>query len=57
MRSYFSLKFVFIKNGSCYVLYLQVKDREWKKHKFNFDNVPHAMLALFSSSTGEGWPQ
>jgi len=38
-------------------LYLQVKDREWKKHKFNFDNVPHAMLALFSSSTGEGWPQ
>ncbi|XP_078367100.1 voltage-dependent L-type calcium channel subunit alpha-1D-like isoform X2 [Oculina patagonica] len=35
----------------------EVLPRLWQKHKFNFDNVPHAMLALFSSSTGEGWPQ
>ncbi|XP_058941350.2 voltage-dependent calcium channel type A subunit alpha-1 isoform X1 [Pocillopora verrucosa] len=35
----------------------EVSPREWMKHKFHFDNVPNAMLALFSSSTGEGWPQ
>ncbi|PFX33508.1 Voltage-dependent calcium channel type A subunit alpha-1 [Stylophora pistillata] len=35
----------------------KVTQRNWTKHKFHFDNVPNAMLALFSSSTGEGWPQ
>ncbi|KAK3748061.1 hypothetical protein QZH41_004204 [Actinostola sp. cb2023] len=40
---------------SCYV-YLQVVKREWKKWDFTFDSVPYAMLTLFSSSTGEGWP-
>ncbi|XP_073235068.1 voltage-dependent L-type calcium channel subunit alpha-1D-like [Porites lutea] len=35
----------------------KVVPRKWEKHKFNFDNVAHAFLALFSSSTGEGWPQ
>ena len=35
---------------------LQEKDRSWSKHQYNFDNVLYAMLALFTSSTGEGWP-
>eukprot|EP00795_Rhopilema_esculentum_P010830 gene10830-19646_t len=30
--------------------------REWKKHDFNFDNVSSAIVTLFTSSTGEGWP-
>jgi len=30
--------------------------RVWKKHYFNFDNVPEALVTLFTSSTGEGWP-
>ncbi|XP_074617783.1 voltage-dependent L-type calcium channel subunit alpha-1D-like isoform X1 [Acropora palmata] len=34
----------------------KVMERKWDKHKFNFDSVPSAFLALFSSSTGEGWP-
>eukprot|EP00794_Sanderia_malayensis_P016249 gene16249-17890_t len=32
------------------------KPREWKVHDFNFDNIFKAMLTLFTSSTGEGWP-
>lgn len=35
---------------------LQAKDRSWSKQEYNFDNVLYAMLALFTSSTGEGWP-
>ncbi|CAB3996445.1 voltage-dependent N-type calcium channel subunit alpha-1B-like isoform X1 [Paramuricea clavata] len=34
----------------------KVTKREWKKRVFNFDSLPHAMLTLFSSLTGEGWP-
>ncbi|XP_074629841.1 voltage-dependent L-type calcium channel subunit alpha-1D-like isoform X2 [Acropora palmata] len=34
----------------------KAKDRSWGKHEYNFDNVLYAMLALFTSSTGEGWP-
>ena len=34
----------------------KVTEREWKKRVFNFDSLPHAMLTLFSSLTGEGWP-
>lgn len=30
--------------------------REWKRRKFNFDNVFEAMLTLFVVMTFEGWP-
>ncbi|KAK3700089.1 hypothetical protein QZH41_015046, partial [Actinostola sp. cb2023] len=33
-----------------------VKPRVWANQDYNFDNVFKAMLALFTSSTGEGWP-
>ena len=32
-------------------------NREWKNGDFNFDNVLNGMLALFTVSTFEGWPQ
>ncbi|PFX23935.1 Voltage-dependent calcium channel type A subunit alpha-1 [Stylophora pistillata] len=35
---------------------VEVKDRTWSGQDYNFDNVIQAMLALFTSSTGEGWP-
>lgn len=33
-----------------------VKEREWILNRFHFDNVPKAMLTLFTVSTFEGWP-
>eukprot|EP00794_Sanderia_malayensis_P016019 gene16019-17636_t len=33
-----------------------VKTRIWKPYDFHFDNVFEAMLTLYTSSTGEGWP-
>ncbi|PFX17210.1 Voltage-dependent calcium channel type D subunit alpha-1 [Stylophora pistillata] len=33
-----------------------VKEREWRRHDFNFDNVGNAMLTLFTVMTFEGWP-
>lgn len=33
-----------------------VEDREWTTKALNFDNVFKAMLTLYTSSTGEGWP-
>ena len=33
-----------------------VKPREWLLYDWNFDNVANAMITLFTSSTGEGWP-
>lgn len=38
----------------CFVL--QLKERQWTGQDYDFDNVFNAMLALFTSSTGEGWP-
>ncbi|KAK1797344.1 hypothetical protein P4O66_008713 [Electrophorus voltai] len=35
----------------------EVKNREWKRHEFHYDNVMWALLTLFTVSTGEGWPQ
>lgn len=32
------------------------RTREWKNREFNFDNVFKALVTLFTSSTGEGWP-
>ncbi|XP_068695384.1 voltage-dependent calcium channel type A subunit alpha-1-like isoform X1 [Montipora foliosa] len=34
----------------------EVKNRSWKTERLNFDNVTSAMLTLYTSSTGEGWP-
>ncbi|XP_043941319.1 voltage-dependent R-type calcium channel subunit alpha-1E-like isoform X1 [Protopterus annectens] len=36
---------------------MEVKDREWKRHDFHYDNIIWALLTLFTVSTGEGWPQ
>ncbi|CAH2099001.1 unnamed protein product [Euphydryas editha] len=33
-----------------------VRDREWKRNDFHFDNVMKGMLTLFTVSTFEGWP-
>jgi len=30
--------------------------RRWLNNEFNFDDVPQAMLALFTVMTFEGWP-
>jgi voltage-dependent calcium channel L type alpha-1D len=34
-----------------------VKERLWKLRSFHFNNVFHAMLTLYTSATGEGWPR
>ncbi|XP_045548030.1 voltage-dependent P/Q-type calcium channel subunit alpha-1A [Salmo salar] len=36
---------------------VKAQKREWKKYDFHYDNVPWALLTLFTVSTGEGWPQ
>ncbi|KOB77464.1 Ca [Operophtera brumata] len=33
-----------------------VKDRDWGRNDFHFDNVMKGMLTLFTVSTFEGWP-
>ena len=38
-------------------LFFQVNNRTWETKKLNFDNVFAAMLTLYTSSTGEGWPR
>uniref|UniRef100_A0A4W3H913 Voltage-dependent L-type calcium channel subunit alpha-1S-like n=1 Tax=Callorhinchus milii TaxID=7868 RepID=A0A4W3H913_CALMI len=37
--------------------HLQIQERRWLNSDFNFDNVLSAMMALFTVSTFEGWPQ
>ena len=34
----------------------EVYKRKWLNNEFNFDDVPQAMLALFTVMTFEGWP-
>ena len=34
----------------------EVRDREWDRWPFNYDNVFSAILTLFTVQTGEGWP-
>nr|XP_058951235.1 voltage-dependent N-type calcium channel subunit alpha-1B-like isoform X1 [Pocillopora verrucosa]XP_058951236.1 voltage-dependent N-type calcium channel subunit alpha-1B-like isoform X1 [Pocillopora verrucosa]XP_058951237.1 voltage-dependent N-type calcium channel subunit alpha-1B-like isoform X1 [Pocillopora verrucosa]XP_058951238.1 voltage-dependent N-type calcium channel subunit alpha-1B-like isoform X1 [Pocillopora verrucosa] len=34
----------------------KVENRTWENKLLNFDNVLQAMLTLYTSSTGEGWP-
>ncbi|CAD7093988.1 unnamed protein product [Hermetia illucens] len=33
-----------------------IKEREWDRNRFHFDDVAKAMLTLFTVSTFEGWP-
>ncbi|KAH9505340.1 hypothetical protein Btru_058406 [Bulinus truncatus] len=33
-----------------------VRDREWLRQDFHYDNIMMAMLTLFTVTTGEGWP-
>ena len=48
----------------CKGFYLKLHDnqiyrkeaREWTNSKFHFDNVPQALLTLFTVATFEGWP-
>ena len=43
---------VYEKGGLKAVVY----ERKWLNNEFNFDDVPQAMLALFTVMTFEGWP-
>uniref|UniRef100_A0A4W3J4L6 Voltage-dependent L-type calcium channel subunit alpha n=1 Tax=Callorhinchus milii TaxID=7868 RepID=A0A4W3J4L6_CALMI len=55
------------KESECKGQYILYKDgnvnqpiishRKWENSEFNFDDVPSAMMALFTVSTFEGWPQ
>lgn len=47
--------FVVYKDGD--MNHPMVKERLWVNSDFNFDNVLMGMLALFTVSTFEGWPQ
>ncbi|KAL1020984.1 hypothetical protein UPYG_G00007260 [Umbra pygmaea] len=47
--------FVVYKDGD--MNHPMVRERKWENSDFNFDNVLQGMLALFTVSTFEGWPQ
>lgn len=47
--------FVIYKDGD--INHPMVRERVWENNDFNFDNVLNGMLALFTVSTFEGWPQ
>nr|XP_021334158.1 voltage-dependent L-type calcium channel subunit alpha-1D [Danio rerio] len=47
--------FVVFKDGD--MNHPMVRERVWENSEFNFDNVLMGMLALFTVSTFEGWPQ
>ena len=34
----------------------EIKERKWERYNWNFDDIGNAMVTLFTSSTGEGWP-
>ncbi|TRZ02956.1 hypothetical protein DNTS_033745, partial [Danionella cerebrum] len=36
---------------------MELSQREWMNSDLNFDNVLNGMLALFTISTFEGWPE
>ncbi|KAJ8017066.1 hypothetical protein DPEC_G00013920 [Dallia pectoralis] len=50
-------KGVFLKHQQNSLQELVTAPREWVNEDFNFDNVLNGMLALFTVSTFEGWPQ
>ncbi|CAF0948727.1 unnamed protein product [Didymodactylos carnosus] len=52
-----------LNKESCKGHYLKIEDKRLNKHdriwfnnKFHFDNVPQALLTLFTVATFEGWP-
>ncbi|XP_060930107.1 voltage-dependent L-type calcium channel subunit alpha-1D [Limanda limanda] len=47
--------FVVFKDGD--MNHPMLRERIWENSEFNFDNVLAGMLALFTVSTFEGWPQ
>ncbi|KAM8973326.1 voltage-dependent L-type calcium channel subunit alpha-1C isoform 2-T2 [Pelodytes ibericus] len=48
-------KYISYKDGD--VSLPMVQERNWENSKFDFDNVLAAMMALFTVSTFEGWPE
>ncbi|XP_039402069.1 voltage-dependent L-type calcium channel subunit alpha-1C isoform X5 [Mauremys reevesii] len=47
--------YIWYKDGE--VTHPMIQSRNWENSKFNFDNVLTAMMALFTVSTFEGWPE
>nr|XP_005989524.1 PREDICTED: voltage-dependent L-type calcium channel subunit alpha-1C [Latimeria chalumnae] len=47
-------QFIVYKDGD--VAHPQLEKREWNNSNFHFDDILHAMMALFTVSTFEGWP-
>ncbi|XP_050776668.1 voltage-dependent L-type calcium channel subunit alpha-1C isoform X3 [Gopherus flavomarginatus] len=47
--------YIWYKDGE--VTQPMIQSRNWENSKFNFDNVLTAMMALFTVSTFEGWPE
>ncbi|XP_062855053.1 calcium channel, voltage-dependent, L type, alpha 1S subunit, b [Trichomycterus rosablanca] len=47
----------FIKHVQNSLQDTEISQRQWVNYDFNFDNVLKAMLALFTVSTFEGWPE
>jgi voltage-dependent calcium channel L type alpha-1D len=53
-----------LTKDDCKGYYLKLHDtqiykkerRDWTNSKFHFDNVPQALLTLFTVATFEGWP-
>ncbi|CAF3915628.1 unnamed protein product [Rotaria sp. Silwood2] len=52
-----------LNREDCRGYYLKIEDnqiykesRKWENSKFHFDNVPQALLTLFTVATFEGWP-
>ncbi|XP_041712695.1 dihydropyridine-sensitive L-type skeletal muscle calcium channel subunit alpha-1 isoform X2 [Coregonus clupeaformis] len=48
---------MFLKHQENSLQEMVLAPREWINSDFNFDNVLNGMLALFTVSTFEGWPQ
>ncbi|KAG9471220.1 hypothetical protein GDO78_015428 [Eleutherodactylus coqui] len=48
-------KYITYKDGD--VSQPMIQERNWENYKFDFDNVLDAMMALFTVSTFEGWPE
>jgi hypothetical protein len=53
-----------LNKEDCKGFYLKIDDnrmyreaRQWSNAKFHFDNVPNALLTLFTVATFEGWPR
>ncbi|XP_065103146.1 calcium channel, voltage-dependent, L type, alpha 1S subunit, b [Paramisgurnus dabryanus] len=47
----------FIKHVQSSLHDMEIHERKWVNNNFNFDNVLNGMLALFTISTFEGWPE